>query len=437
MTYISKRALGLSISAAALIMASPAHAGSLIIALSPDGDAALKRAEAIDAIKLATQGTDLGETSQFINGLTGKSICAFTVPPKKSYRSDKAKINSNKACVAKIMAFAESAGNTAHAGALDIPATLRTIVKDYDVENIDAIAVFGSPIYDDVREPALSMAGAYVGSHAHISTSLSESHYALGGLEGTLNGTPVHISSEGYDWIESTRHGAAVEEFWSLSVAHLGGALVTMNQDRTRVIDRVKAGIRKPVQTYTADASNKLEMIYVGPVDADTVPIQERELSTRGLTRSQITRARDVELGITWDCACDIDIHVRPYDDADILYFANSRTRDGLYFKDYRTASELSGGYETVELNRPVDLNNVAIGLNFYSGQSPAAVTGEIRVALGRQTYARAFTIDATTGNKGNGRGQAFQTLEAPNTHWVMMSAADIVADQISATSGG
>ena len=71
------------------------------------------------------------------------------------------------------------------------------------------------------------------------------------------------------------------------------------------------------------------------------------------------------------------------------------------------------------------------IGINYFSG-SQKTVTGEIRLSIGNQTYAKAFTINADRGNGGKNAKQAFKTLKAPSNHWVMLSAMDIVKPYMS-----
>lgn len=430
MTFKSKL-LMTALVTAPLLAAQVAQADPVIIGLSPNGDATTKKAEAITAIKLAVQSTDLGETSYFVNALTGKSIAAFRVPDKKTYASDKAKISVNRREIGKLMGFAKNADSNARAGAMDVFGTMRTLVKNYDMDKIDAIVFMGDPLFDSPKEPSLSMRGGHVFSPAHIKASPARTHFGMAGLEGAFKNKPVHITTEGYDWVQSTRHQEAVERVLSLTVKHLGGNLVSFNADRALTVERVKDGIQTPVQTYEFPPSTKLEMEFVGFDDRDAVPIHERDISTETLTAHDITRARNVEVGITWSCACDIDIYVRPSKSADVLYYGHQRSREGKFYKDYRDARDLLNGLETASFNAPVNLHEMDIGINFYEGKAPANVTGQIRLALGSRTYAKPFTIKAQSGNQGKGSKKAFQTLKAPNSHWAMLRGSDIVKDYV------
>lgn len=410
-----------------LLHAPEALAESLIIALPASGDAEQRKVEAIEAIKLATKVTNVGETSHFVNGQTGQSIGDFRVPNKNSYRSDKAKLNANKSAVKAVLGFSQSASDDPYDGALDIPGTLRTLIKSHDMDEVDAIVFTGNPLFHSESEARLSMASGYVASDGHIRSSATLSHFGMAGFEGQLKGTPIHISTEGYDWSDNTRHFEATERFYGLSIDYLGGALVTFNADRARMMERVQDGVEIAPRRFTMSRSKKREMLYMGRDRRDALPIHERRLSRAPISAVDLKRARNVEVGIRWDCACDIDIFARPHPDADILYYGFQRSREGQFYKDYRDASELLNGLESISFDAPIDLNALQIGINFYSGQASAPLSGEIRLTVNGRTYARPFNMAASTGNAGAGRNGAFESTDAPNDHWVIMRGVDIV----------
>jgi len=432
MTYSSKT-LAASLIALCTAHAPMASADSVIMALSPNGSAEHKKAEMMEALRFVTEITDLGETSTFVNALTGESICAFSVRDKKSYASSKAKINLNRSCVGKLMNFAKAANSQGHNGAIDFWGTLRTIVSNYNMELTDSILIIADPRYHNESEANLSMMGAHVANDSHINVDSTQSYYGMKGLEGALNGTPLHFSSEGYNWFDNTRHKEAVTRFQSLTVEYLGGQLVTASQDNAQMFERAKMGITKPVKRYEAQYTDKLEMLYVGREQSEAAPIHEREISSETITSSEVLRARNIEVGITWNCACDIDIYVQADRRAKVLFFGLQNSREGVFRKDYRNASDLLNGLETVRFHAPVDLSKMMIGINYYSGKQQT-VSGEIRLTVGTQTYARPFTIKADRGNGGKNAKQAFKTFKAPSKHWVMLSAKDIVKPYMSGT---
>jgi len=410
-----------------VMLAPLAYAESIIVGISPNGNPQAKKIEVIEVLKFVTEITDLGETSIFVNALTGESICDFHVKAKKSYSSAKAKINYNRVCVGGLMTFAKNANPQGHSGATDFWVTLRTIAGNYNMERTDAIILIGDPRYHSDSEAALSMMGAHVANDSHIVADSTRSHYGMAGLEGALNGTPVHFSSQGYDWFDNTRHKDAVTRFQSLSVEYLGGQLVTANQDTAQLFERIKMGLKKPVKRYEPNYIDKLEMLFVGREVSDEVPIHEREISTETINTASITRSRNIQVGITWRCACDLDVFVQANRRSEVLFYGNQSSAEGIFRKDYRSASALLNGLETVRFHAPVDLSKMMIGVNHYSGRSSGDVTGEIRITIGSQTYAHPFVLKSQKGNKGVDAKKAFKTYKAPSNYWMMISAQDIL----------
>lgn len=431
----------LAIGFAASLLAGTAYADSLLVVLSPAGSEDQKRAEAIDMLALAIEATQPGETSYFINGVTGQSICTINVPDKKAYRSDRAKLNVNRACAAQIMSFPRNdtvaLGWTPHAGALDIAGTLRSVVQNYDMSQIDAVVMVGNPLYHDPRHADLSMLAGHVYSEGHVAASVVQSHFGMAGFDEALAGTPVHITFDGYDWVQNSAHEDAVHRVTALTIGAMGGALVTYNGDRSRLIERVKSNVSGPVRTFTRDeTATKREMIFVGSQPSDFIPIHERELSQAPLATSETLAARNIEVGITWKCACDLDIYVRPNPRADVLYFGHQSTREGTFFKDYRHSAELKNGLESAHLSAPVDLREMLLGINFYGGSAPRGVEGEIRLTLNGETYARAFSLEATNGNAAQGAQDVLSSGSSKSPHWTVLSGFDVVRDHVSDGAG-
>ncbi|MGF1463695.1 MAG: hypothetical protein ACFB2Z_11130 [Maricaulaceae bacterium] len=293
--------------------------------------------------------------------------------------------------------------------------------------SIDAVAIFGSPIYDNPQEPSVSMADGFVPSDGHITVARGRSAHSLAGLENALGGTPVHFSYDGYDWTINARHHFAVHRYVALGMDTLGGALVTFNTDRGQLIDQIHRGVDTPVETFERAASDKLEMIQIRPDRTRRLPIHEREVTTAPISAQTRRRATDLEVGISWNCACDMDIYVQAHPQARVLYFGQTNTREGQFWRDYRSGRDLLNGLESVTFHAPVNLDEMVIGVNFYSGRAPQGVTGELRLAIGGATYAQPFTINATSGNGGRGAAEMISTRDAPNDHWVVFEATDVV----------
>lgn len=427
MTTTSKRIV-LAL-AAATALSVPAQAANLKIALSPYGDAAAKKAEVVDFIMLVIRTVEPGERADFLHGITGGSICSFAVPDSNAYTSEKAKLNANKECAATLMRFANEASDTRAAGTLNLPHVLRTIIQTSDMDGVDALIFSGSPIHDDPREPSTSMAQGDTPSDGHSVVSQGLSPYGMAGLKGGLKSTPVHLTAEGIDWARNSNHAFLVNRFWGVTMDFLDGPLVTFNQDRKKVAEQLKSGVTTPAQVFERASSNKLEMIAAQIDHGRSVPIHERQLSTKPPSLNTLRYARDVEVGITWgdDCRCDMDIYVQPASGDQPLYFANRRTDEGVFHRDFRSGRDLLNGLEYVTLDVPVNLKDMLIGVNFYSGQAPEGVTGEIRVSIGPRTYAMPFKISGTSGTGSTGRNAVLQTRKSPNDRWFVTTGNKVV----------
>ncbi|NQY41455.1 MAG: hypothetical protein HRT80_15325 [Henriciella sp.] len=410
-------------------LAPLAQADNLAIVLSPNGEPDARRAEAMDAIKLATAAVELGESAIFINGLTTKTICTFNVPERRAYGSDKAKLTYNRACVGAVLNLANKGDAGASLGQLDLPRTYRMLAGSLDMDAIDAIAIFGSPVHDHVDEPSTTMAVGHIPSDGHIIASQGQSPYGMAGLEGALKGTPVHFSTDGYDWVRNSRHESMVHRFHALTAETLGAPLATFNSDREQLIARVTAGARDTAMSFERSSSQKLEMIHVALDSAPGTPIHERPISEAPLSASERRRAVDVEVGINWSCACDMDVYVRPSEDAETIYYGNVLTNEGRFYRDYRNGRELLNGLESVTLHAPVNLSEMVIGVNFYSGNAPDGVSGEVRLSVGDTTFAKPFEITATSGNAARGADAAITGQTAPDEFWVVMSGDVIVTN--------
>lgn len=406
-----------------------AQADNLAIVLSPNGEPEAKRAEVMDAIKLATSAVELGESAIFIDGLTTKTICTFNVPERRAYGSDKAKLTYNRACVGAVLNLASMGDANARPGQLDLPRTYRMMAQSLDMDAIDTIAIFASPIHDHVDEPSTTMAVGHIPSDGHIAASQGQSPYGMAGLEGTLKGTPVHFTTDGYKWARNSRHESMVHRFHALTVETLGATLVTFNSDREQLIARVTSGARDAAMSFERSSSQKLEMIHVALDSAPGTPIHERPVSNEPLSSSLARRAIDVEVGINWSCECDMDVYARPRGDAETIYYGNVQTNEGRFYRDYRNGRELLNGLESITLHAPVDLSEMVIAVNFYSGHAPGGVTGEVRLSVGDQTYAKSFEISASSGNSANGAEAAISDRSPPSEHWLVMSGADVVSN--------
>lgn len=129
-----------------------------------------------------------------------------------------------------------------------------------------------------------------------------------------------------------------------------------------------------------------------------------------------------VGVGIAWAAPVDLDLWVQANPNARELYWHNTATREGHYFKDWRTGN-MGSDYEYVELNPDpaLDLNNLGCWINYYEGRA-TPVRGVVLVFYEGRSYYGEFILNAPYGNKGTEKGHRDQSR-----YWVRINPAEIV----------
>jgi len=98
----------------------------------------------------------------------------------------------------------------------------------------------------------------------------------------------------------------------------------------------------------------------------------------------------------------DLDLHVRPLSGKEELSFRNTKTSEGIHYKDFTTNPNANHGYEVVELLLPVAPESVEVWVNAYSGNDPEGFSGEVRLFYAGALRAFPFNIPAKKGNQGS-----------------------------------
>lgn len=113
----------------------------------------------------------------------------------------------------------------------------------------------------------------------------------------------------------------------------------------------------------------------------------------------------------------DLDLHVRPLAGKDELSFRNTRTPEGVHYKDFKANPDANHGYEVVEILTPLSPESVEVWVNAYSGNDPAGFSGEVRLFYAGALRAFPFQVPAKSGNKG---ADAIRRKTAP--HWIQIN---------------
>ncbi|MER2511214.1 MAG: hypothetical protein ABTQ25_02125 [Nitrosomonas ureae] len=382
-----------------------AYGRSLIIAISPYLNPAETKQQNIALLQNLTQ-LQPGDKAIVLDGYNLTHIGDFTIPDNPTYKSAKARLNVNRDAVGALMRFAQDSvvpsteGHPSVSGAVRLPQLLSHIAKNYTQGEKLNVIVLGSPFYDDPREPAFSMADGRFPSDGHLFVSQSKTPFGNPHHSQLLANLHVHIGYGSEAIMRSDQHRFHVQRFWTLYIEQHGGKLVSFEVDLSTLFRRVNQNAVPLPHDHVPLHSDKLEMIRLRPQEIKQ-SIHDRALSKSAVSQSQIRMANNVEIGISWKCQYDLDLYARPIPNAQVLYFGETNSEYGQYWKDYREAPSAANGFETISFKVPLDLRVLLIAINFYEGDAPQGVSGEIRLSVDGHVYASTFQIKATKGNQG------------------------------------
>ncbi len=423
--------LGTLALAVSLALPGPVVARDLVIALSPiqAPDSATAKVKSTLHFLL---GLEPGDTATVMDGYHVTTLGTFAVPEDARYQSPKARLAKNRAVAGAMMRSAKQAkvseATLPLPNAIMLPKLLSRIAEDHTGDGPLDVVIQGSPFYADPREPGFAMVDGRFPSDGHLAHGRDKTPLGVDTPDKYAR-LRVHLVYDAASPMEGSRHEEMIERWWRLNIEAQGGELVSFSNDLSSVFRRVLNGARAPRHDDERQPGDKLEMIRLRPVRIRE-SIHERALSTTPLPEAALSQARNVEVGLSWvGChPCDLDLYVRAHAGAQALYFNHDESPEGVFFKDYRNSPQGTGAYETVALNGPVDLRKLQIAVNFYHGQAPQGVRGELRIAVDGATYAKAFVVEATSGNKGKGTKRALATGHSDSPQTVLLDPLRVVA---------
>lgn len=414
-----------------LLMMPNAYGRDFVLAISPymEPSAAKKQNGAL--LRFLTH-LQPGDQVTLVDGYHLKKIGDFNIPTDPKYKHPKVRMTMNKATIGALMRFGKNAmapGGDNHptvVGAVQLPQLLRYVANNLKLNDKLDVIVLGSPLVDDPRSRSTSMAGGLFPSDGHLSASQSATPYSASNAN-LLSGVNVHIGYGDEHIMNSDQHHFFVKRFWTLFVEQQGGKLTSFVGDLPTLFARINNHSPPLSHDFVPVPGNKLEMIQLPPEET-VQSIYDRPISTTPLTQSEIQRASHVEIGISWTCTtCDIDLYAQPMPNSQTLFWAQTASPQGRYWKDYRNSPKPTNGFETIAFYVPLDLRVLRIALNFYEGDAPQGVSGEIRLSINGKTYASDFNIPATTGNKGEGVLQAIESGQTVHEQSMIIDPLGIV----------
>ncbi|WP_415402437.1 hypothetical protein [Tateyamaria sp. SN3-11] len=410
-----------------LVLAIPASARDLIFGPSPYQDRAAVQAQVEQMLLHAATQLQSGETALFFDAAHVRLLGTFVVPSGKNSDNPRTRLQANRALIGALKPFVDGAEPVpGRVGQIDLPGFLRMLRGSYAKTNT-AVVVIGSPIADDPRAPSVSMRGARVPGDGHIAATAGQSPYGTTGLSGTLDGMDLFFGLIGAEWAVSPAHAFQVERFWTLNAEAHGAEIAYFGDDLATLYRLVGQDGVERTHAEPLVPTDKLEMLSFAPDNGSVPPLYQATPEKIAAPAPIWQNAQAVTIGATWDQNVDVDLFVRPFPSAEVIYYGNADTPAGRLFKDVTVRPGTA--FETVSLSgRSIDLSAMQIALNFYGGGTVSSgVTGELRIAIGEQVWAAPFHIPAARGNKGAGAETALVEQVIPNDAWVLMKPLRVI----------
>jgi len=400
--------------------AVPAKTSANFVAgISPFLDASAKDPVYRGLVRLIVNDLPLGAKFEVYDAYNLKSITRLSIPNSKVFNSPKTRANQFASAIGEIRRFLAQTNARPDGSKADFNGAIRfPQFCDFLAENEEADSpqlLIGSPLYQDAKEPAFSMADGYFPSDGHLRVSREESIFGFNAANVAAGRTRVYWMYFGDPW-QSDLHREKVERFWALYLERRGGRLASFSADLATVLSAFST------EAPGAAAASKGWVVDTTQTRPEMIRASRNMQKADWLTGdpasdlqppppSQMTGP--IKIGIRWKKNIDLDLYATPRPGADTLFFQNTRSPEGYYFMDHRSSPGRE--YEFIEFESPVDVREVRSSVNFYAGECPGGPRGEVRIEYQDRIYRGAFAIKSSEGNKGrSGSSQSRYWTEIP-----------------------
>jgi len=274
-------------------------------------------------------------------------------------------------------------------------------------ENNASVLLVGTALYADEREPGFNMIDGWFPSDGHIRVDEKHSIYGTANKTNFLRNFSIHhlVTNNESDWVNEL-HKQRISRFWYLFIKSQDGSLPTFTIDADTAFERFSKAIDESPEDFQFDhTANKVEMLKIArevPTLSEMDPIFMSEKASLA-TKAPPKHKGKLKIGIRWPCKdCDVDLYAKSEQSPKFLYFSNVKTDEGIYHKDYTSSPDTVNGLEYIDFTKDVDVNDMNIKINFFSGHAENGVPGIVRAEFDGLVYEDKFFIEATNGNKGN-----------------------------------
>ena len=367
-------------------------------------------------VRLVVERAPLNSIFHIYDGYHLQTVTTIEIPAITAFRSTRTRANQFRKQIQNLRDFLAETAPVDEAQALDLtnairfPQFLEFVSENlFEAEIPTRVIVLGSPLYVDTRELGFSMLDGYFPSDGHLKAPQDKSVYSLERRENALKDVVIDFGYPKDPWI-SDIHRQRVARFWTLYSQLQGAVLHRFTGDLATVFEKATTAaqdLHTPRTECEIDPeSKKPEMIRItrdiGMTDWITSDVP-RNLGLRPPSRN----TGPMKIGIRWTENIDLDLYAKPRRDRETLFFQNTQSDEGFYFKDHRSSPQ--NEYEYIEFEQPVNVWEIKASVNFYEGRTEApGPAGEIRIEFDNHTYVGRFSIPKQKGNRGDSDQEEF-----------------------------
>ncbi len=405
---------------AATLATSP----DLIIGVSPFMPAS-DRPEVERAIaRLILEKATVGSRITVYDAYHLKQITDVEIPASRAY--DQLKIRSKHVGrnLLQIKRFFDGQpASSARDGRIKFPQFLDFVATSREQGARPIVVLLGRPLYLEKDEEGFAMEEGLVPTDDHLCVDQRRSVYGVTNKSGQLQGVRVHFGALGGPWVSSFQE-ERVRRFWGLFIERQGGQLISFYAALPKIVERTyQEELQAMLQDELACGTPPKPAMFVPQRSAERSPAPPVNVAAGPRPDLPANSRGRLKVGVRWTCpVCDLDLYSRPAGGAAEVSYAHPKTREGVYFKDFRTSPKPASSFEWIEYSEPVDLDQVEASVNFYHGKSAGGVQGEVQVHFDGFAYQGEFEIPATEGNLGKDKDQ-----RATSRAWTVLDLDAVV----------
>ena len=364
---------------------------------------------------LLLEGLPLNSSLWVYDAYHIRTIAQMEVPNVRAFRSGKTRANQYKDQIQAVRRFLAEEHSPPEVSdlsfdrAVRFPQFMKFVGENLAGPNHSVtVIVLGNPLYIDYKERGFSMVNGYFPSDGHLLATEEKSIFGIKGRDKNLKDFIVHLGYFGDPWVSEIHH-EKIDRFWTLFLKGQGATMATMCGDLPTIFNAArKSGT-------TSDSRNRRHNIEPNDSKIEMLRISRHAGITDWITSEAPANIQNrpprktvgqLKIGIRWRRDIDLDLYSKPKDSSETLFFENTSSAEGFYFKDHRSSPERE--YEFIEFEVPVNVWEVEAMINFYEGRLSSGPSGEVRIEFEGKIYVGNFSLKANRGNEGrSGRSQS------------------------------